>query len=80
MKFKDQVASAARKANKTVGMIKRNFEYINKDVFELLYGTLVRPQLEYTVHLTHFSITGALGLLLLKSFNVIAFFVPKITY
>ena len=28
MKFKDQVASADKKANKTLGMIKRNFEYI----------------------------------------------------
>ena len=46
MKFKDQVASAAKKANKTLGMIKRNFKY-----FEVLYGTLVRPQLEYAVHL-----------------------------
>ena len=51
MKFKDQVASAAKKANKTLGMIKRNFEYVNKDAFEVLYGTLVRPQLEYAVHL-----------------------------
>ena len=32
-------------------MIKRNFELINKDAFEMLYGTLVRPQLEYAVPL-----------------------------
>ena len=32
-------------------MIKRNFEYIKKDKFEVLYGTLVRPQLQYAVHL-----------------------------
>ena len=51
MKFKDQVASAAKKANKTLGMIKRNFKYVNKEAFEVLYGTLVRPQLEYAVHL-----------------------------
>ena len=30
MKFKDQVASATKKANKMLGMIKRNLEYINK--------------------------------------------------
>ena len=35
-----------KQASKRLGMIKRNFEYINKDVFEVLYGTLVRPQLE----------------------------------
>ena len=29
----------------------RTFEYINKEAFEVLYGTLVRPQLEYAVHL-----------------------------
>ena len=44
MKFKDQVASAAKKANETLGMIKRNFKCVNKEVFEVLYGTLVRPQ------------------------------------
>ena len=48
MKFKDQVASADKKANKTLGMIKRNFKCVNKEV---LYGTLVRPQIEYAVHL-----------------------------
>ena len=32
-------------------MIKKNFKYINKDVFEVLYGTLVRPQLAYYVYL-----------------------------
>ena len=53
MKFKDHVASAAKKANKTLGMIKRNFEYVNKVAFEVLYGSLVRPQLECTVHISH---------------------------
>ena len=42
MKFKDQVASAAKNANKTLGMIKRIFKCINKDILEVLYGTLVR--------------------------------------
>ena len=45
---KDRVASAAKKGNKTLGMLKRYFDYINKDAFEVL---LVRPQLEYAVHL-----------------------------
>ena len=31
MKFKDQVESAVKKANKTLGMIKRNFKCVNKD-------------------------------------------------
>ena len=49
MKFKDQVAAAAKKANRTLGMIKRNFECMNKDMFEVLYSTLVRPHLEHAV-------------------------------
>ena len=32
-------------------MIKRNFKCVNKEAFEVLYDTLVRPQLEYAVHL-----------------------------
>ena len=51
MNFKDQIASAAKKTNTTLGMIKRNFKYVNKEAFKVLYGTLVRPQLEYAVHL-----------------------------
>ena len=51
MKFKDQIASAAMKANKTLRMTKRNFEYINKEAFEVLYSTFATPQLEYALHL-----------------------------
>ena len=51
MKFKDQVASAVKKANITLRMIKRNFKCVNKEAFHVVYGTLVRPQLEYAVHL-----------------------------
>ena len=40
MECKDQVASAAKKVNKTLGMIKRYFKYINKDAFEVLYTIL----------------------------------------
>ena len=58
MKFKDQVASADKKANKTLGMIKRNFKCVIKEAFEVLYGTLLRPQLEYAVHLWSLYQTG----------------------
>ena len=37
MKFKDQVASAAKKANKTLQMVKRNFECIDTEASEVLY-------------------------------------------
>ena len=49
MKFTSQVASQVKKANKVLGMIKRNFEIGSKEVFQLLYSTLVRPHLEYAV-------------------------------
>ena len=49
MKFKSQVAAQTKKANNTLGMIKRNFECVNQEVFQILYSTLVRPNLEYAV-------------------------------
>ena len=44
MKFKDQVTSVAKKANKTPGMIKRNFEYLNKDALKCCMVRYKRPQ------------------------------------
>ena len=49
MKFKSQVAAQTKKANNTLGMIKRNFECVNQDIFQILYSTLVRPNLECAV-------------------------------
>ena len=49
MKFKSQVAAQTKKANNTLGMIKRNFECVNQEIFQILYSTLVRPNLEYAV-------------------------------
>ena len=34
-------------ANMMLALIKRNFTYINKDIFNTLYKSLVRPHLEY---------------------------------
>jgi len=51
MKFSSQIAAQAKKAYKVLGMIKRNFECSNKDIFQILYSTLVRPHLEYAVQL-----------------------------
>ena len=44
-----QCLAAAKKANRTLGMIKRNIKYKSKDVILRLYKSLVRPQLEYCV-------------------------------
>ena len=35
------------KANQMIGLIKRSFDYLDKDVFLKLYKALIRPHLEY---------------------------------
>ena len=40
---------AVKKANKTLGMIKRNFVNLNKTIVTKLYKQMVRPRLEYVV-------------------------------
>ena len=47
MKFKSNISAQIKKANRTLGMIKRNFKYINEEIFQNLYSTLVRPHLEF---------------------------------
>ena len=44
-----QVKAAAAKANKMVGLIRRNFRYLNTDICRTLYCTLVRPHIEYAI-------------------------------
>ena len=47
MSWAKQVDSCAKKAYRVIGMIKNTFTYINKEMFIVLYQTLVRPHLEY---------------------------------
>jgi len=47
MKFDTHIANIVNKANQRLGLIKRSFEFIDKDMFLLLYKSLVRPILEY---------------------------------
>jgi len=49
LKFSEQSDSVVKKANSTLGMIKRNIVSRNKDVITKLYKALVRPKLEYCV-------------------------------
>jgi ribonuclease P/MRP protein subunit RPP40 len=48
-KKSEQCTIAANKANRMLGMIKRNIKYKSKNVIISLYKALVRPRLEYCV-------------------------------
>ena len=47
LKIEANVNYCIKKANKMLGLIKRTFSYLNKDIFLVLYKTYIRPLLEY---------------------------------
>ena len=47
LKFNKHINTVVNKANGTLGLIRRNFKFIDKDIFLKLYKALVRPHLEY---------------------------------
>ena len=47
LKFSQHIQENITKANQRIGLIRRNFEYLNKTSFLMLYKSLVRPILEY---------------------------------
>lgn len=47
MKFDIHVSNIVNKANQRVGLIRRSFEYMDKEMFLTLYKSLIRPNLEY---------------------------------
>ena len=47
LNFKQQVSQSTAKANRTVGIIRRSFDYLTESTFVQLYKSLVRPILEY---------------------------------
>ena len=49
LKLAKHVAAVAFKANRVVGIIKKNFEFLDKETIVSLHLTLVRPILEYAV-------------------------------
>ena len=49
LKFHQHTSSTAAKANRTLGLIKKSFEFLDPD---MLFKTLVRPIIEYGKHPT----------------------------
>ena len=49
LKFRDQVASAVKKANKILDPVKQSLKYIDKEVIVLLYNSIIRNHLEYAL-------------------------------
>ena len=47
LKFQIHINTAVKKANRMLGVIKRNFKHLDKESFLHLYKSLVRPHLEY---------------------------------
>ena len=45
--FSDHMNEKINKAYSVLGVIKRNFRYMDKNTFTLLYKAMVRPHLEY---------------------------------
>ena len=47
LKFDKHILNCVNKANKILGIVKRSFTYMNRDMFIQLYKSLIRPNLEY---------------------------------
>ena len=45
--FSEHIATQVNKANRILGLIRRSFEWTDKDTVKTLYKSLVRPHLEY---------------------------------
>ena len=47
LRFSSHCEKVISKSNKLLGIIRRNFTYINEDNFKLLYKAIIRPTIEY---------------------------------
>ena len=45
--FDAHIQNCISKANRILGIIKRSFSYLDKELFLLIYKSMVRPHLEY---------------------------------
>ena len=46
LSFSEHIDNTVKKANQVMGMIKRTFKFIDKEIFALLFKFIVRPTLE----------------------------------
>jgi len=53
LKFDQHIENQVNKANKILGLIRRSFNFMDKDILTNLYKTLVRPHLEYCHAVTY---------------------------
>jgi len=49
VKSHEQCVQTSNKAQSVIGMIKRHFKMIDREDFNVLYKTYIRPHLEYCV-------------------------------
>ena len=47
LKFQQHIDQQTKKANQRLGMIKRSFSYMDKEMFLTLFKSIVSPYLEY---------------------------------
>ena len=47
LSFSDHISEKVNKTYSILGIIKRNFQHVDKDAFVLLYKALIRSHLEY---------------------------------
>ncbi len=59
LKFENHIESKINKANKIMGLIRRSFSLLDKDMFSKLFKSKVRPHLEFP-HRTWYPITKKL--------------------
>ena len=53
LKFEDHIYEKVKKANNMMGLIRRSFIHLDKEMFLNLYKALVRPHLEYANVIWH---------------------------
>ena len=47
LSFEDHIISKVNKANSLVGMLRRSFVHLDKEIFKQLFVSIVRPHIEY---------------------------------